>query len=106
MFDGLEADILILQETKINNNVLDEDMVLIPGWDCYFSLPKNKKGESSFSQQHGHRTNSSAKQDTLASQSMSAQVYVRPFGLRRESQAYFVRPRARSASSSFPKSSR
>lgn len=48
MFDGLEADILILQETKINNNVLDEDMVLIPGWDCYFSLPKNKKGGTSF----------------------------------------------------------
>ena len=53
MFDGLEADILILQETKINSNVLEDDMVLVPGWDVYFSLPRLKKGEASLQQHHG-----------------------------------------------------
>lgn len=44
MFDGLEADILILQETKIQAKGLEDDMVMIPGWDVYFSLPKAKTG--------------------------------------------------------------
>lgn len=95
MFDGLEADILILQETKINNNVLDDDMVLIPGWDCYFSLPRSKKGKSSLSQHYGDRANLSLAQDTQALQSTFAQAHARPFVLRRESQAYFVHQRAR-----------
>ncbi|PGH26683.1 exodeoxyribonuclease III [Polytolypa hystricis UAMH7299] len=43
MFDALEADIVIFQETKIQRKDLRDDMVLIPGWDCYFSLPKVKK---------------------------------------------------------------
>ena len=44
MFDILEADIAIFQETKIQKKDLRDDMVLVPGWDCYFSLPKYKKG--------------------------------------------------------------
>lgn len=45
MFDILEADIVIMQELKIQRKDLRDDMVLVPGWDCYFSLPKHKKGE-------------------------------------------------------------
>lgn len=44
MFDTLEADIVIMQETKIQRKDLTDDMVLVPGWDVYFSLPKHKKG--------------------------------------------------------------
>lgn len=44
MFDTLEADIVIMQETKIQRKDLRDDMVLVPGWDVYFSLPKFKKG--------------------------------------------------------------
>jgi AP endonuclease 2 len=44
MFDTLETDIICLQETKIQRKDLRDDMVLVPGWDCYFSLPKHKKG--------------------------------------------------------------
>lgn len=46
MFDILEADIVVMQETKIQRKDLRDDMVLVPGWDCYFSLPKYKKGGS------------------------------------------------------------
>ncbi|KAK4177537.1 putative DNA-lyase 2 [Triangularia setosa] len=46
MFDTLEADIVIMQEAKIQRKDLQDDMVLIPGWDVYFSLPKHKKGYS------------------------------------------------------------
>lgn len=44
MFDTLEADIVVFQETKIQRKDLRDDMVLVPGWDCYFSLPRMKKG--------------------------------------------------------------
>lgn len=44
MFDILEADIVIMQELKIQRKDLRDDMVLVPGWDCYFSLPRHKKG--------------------------------------------------------------
>jgi exonuclease III len=44
MFEILEADIVIFQETKIQRKDLQDDMVLVPGWDCFFSLPKHKKG--------------------------------------------------------------
>lgn len=44
MFDILETDILVMQETKIQRKDLRDDMVLVPGWDVYFSLPKYKKG--------------------------------------------------------------
>ncbi|KAH3987414.1 hypothetical protein HBH98_025890 [Parastagonospora nodorum] len=46
MFDILEADVVIMQELKIQRKDLTDDMVLVPGWDCYFSLPKHKKGYS------------------------------------------------------------
>lgn len=46
MFDILETDIVIMQELKIQRKDLTDDMVLVPGWDCYFSLPKHKKGTS------------------------------------------------------------
>ncbi|KAF2477310.1 DNase I-like protein [Lindgomyces ingoldianus] len=46
MFDVLEADIVIMQELKIQRKDLSDDMVMVPGWDCYFSLPKHKKGYS------------------------------------------------------------
>lgn len=45
MFDILEADIVVFQETKIQRKDLRDDMVLVPGWDCFFSLPKHKKGK-------------------------------------------------------------
>jgi AP endonuclease-2 len=44
MFDILEADIVVFQETKIQKKDLRDDMVLVSGWDCYFSLPRVKKG--------------------------------------------------------------
>ena len=44
MFDILEADIVIMQELKIQRKDLTDDMVLVPGWDCFFSLPKHKNG--------------------------------------------------------------
>ena len=47
MFEVLEADIVVFQETKIQRKDLSDDMVLVPGWDCYWSLPKHKKGNYS-----------------------------------------------------------
>ncbi|KAI1658710.1 DNase I-like protein [Daldinia decipiens] len=44
MFDILEADIVVMQETKIQRKDLQDDMVLVPGWDVFFNLPKHKKG--------------------------------------------------------------
>lgn len=44
MFGILEADIVVMQETKIQRKDLRDDMVLVPGWDVYFSLPRHKKG--------------------------------------------------------------
>ncbi|KAJ9613901.1 Class II abasic (AP) endonuclease [Cladophialophora chaetospira] len=46
MFDLLEADVVVFQETKIQRKDLRDDMVLVPGWDNYWSLPKHKKGYS------------------------------------------------------------
>jgi AP endonuclease-2 len=46
MFDILESDIVVMQELKIQRKDLRDDMVMLDGWDCYFSLPKHKKGYS------------------------------------------------------------
>ena len=46
MFDMLGSDIVVMQELKIQRKDLRDDMVLLEGWDCYFSLPKHKKGYS------------------------------------------------------------
>ncbi|KAK7743802.1 Class II abasic (AP) endonuclease [Cytospora paraplurivora] len=48
MFDVLEADIVVMQEAKIQRKDLTDDMVLVPGWDVFFSLPKDKKGKSPY----------------------------------------------------------
>lgn len=48
MFDILEADIVIMQEAKIQSKDLRDDMVLVPGWDVFFSLPRHKKGTGTF----------------------------------------------------------
>lgn len=45
MFDILEADIVVMQEAKIQRKDLTDDMVLINGWDVFFSLPRDKKGK-------------------------------------------------------------
>lgn len=45
MFDILEADIVVMQELKIQRKDLQDDMVLVPGWDVYLSLPKHLKGK-------------------------------------------------------------
>lgn len=44
MFDTLEADIVCIQELKIQKKDLKDDMVLVPGWDCFCTFPKHKKG--------------------------------------------------------------
>lgn len=36
---------MVMQECKIQRKDLRDDMVLVPGWDVFFSLPKQKKGE-------------------------------------------------------------
>lgn len=46
MFEILEADIVIMQEAKIQRKDLTDDMVLVKGWDVFFSLPRDKKGMS------------------------------------------------------------
>ncbi|KAJ4386219.1 Class II abasic (AP) endonuclease [Gnomoniopsis smithogilvyi] len=46
MFEILEADIVIMQEAKIQRKDLTDDMVLVKGWDVFFSLPRDKKGYS------------------------------------------------------------
>ncbi|KAG9230092.1 DNA lyase-like protein [Amylocarpus encephaloides] len=37
--EDLEADIVVMQETKIRQRDLKDEMVLIPGWDVFFSFP-------------------------------------------------------------------
>lgn len=37
---------MVMQECKIQRKDLKDDMVLVPGWDVFFSLPKHKKGKS------------------------------------------------------------
>ncbi|KAK6330975.1 Class II abasic (AP) endonuclease [Orbilia javanica] len=46
MFDILEADVVCFQELKLQRKDLRDDMVLIPGWDSYFTFPRHKKGYS------------------------------------------------------------
>jgi AP endonuclease 2 len=48
MFEILDTDIVVMQETKIQRKDLEDDMVLVPGWDVFFSLPKHKKGTGLF----------------------------------------------------------
>lgn len=61
MFDILEADIVVMQETKIQRKDLLDDMVLVPGWDVFFSLPKHKKGT--------HRRSRSSEEEVMTKSS-------------------------------------
>jgi len=46
MFETLEADIVCMQEVKIQRKDITLDMVEIPGWNVFFSLPRARKGYS------------------------------------------------------------
>lgn len=46
MLDALGADILCLLETKAQPSDITDDMVLVPGWDSYFSFAKFRMGYS------------------------------------------------------------
>lgn len=81
MFDILQADIVIMQELKIQRKDLTDDMVLVPGWDCYFSLPKHKKGKSASRDTVHHML--TIKQATLASESIPANLCAHPFALKK-----------------------
>lgn len=82
MFDILEADIVVFQELKIQRKDLKDDMVLIPGWDCFFSLPKHKKGTRLGLVLLTSRVNHMA-QDTLAWQSIQGNQSALPSVQRR-----------------------
>ncbi|KAA8917372.1 hypothetical protein TRICI_000484 [Trichomonascus ciferrii] len=46
MFESLDADVICLQETKIQAQDLTEEMVLVSGYDAYFTFPDSKRGYS------------------------------------------------------------
>lgn len=52
MFETLESDIVVMQEAKIQRKDLTDEMVLVAGWDVFFSLPRDKKGTSSVTALH------------------------------------------------------
>lgn len=87
MFDTLQTDIVIMQELKIQRKDLTDDMVLVPGWDCYFSLPKHKKGKTTLSSRYlASRAN--ILQDTLVLASILASPSAPPSALRKVSLAF------------------
>lgn len=86
MFDILEADIVVLQECKIQRKDLRDDMVLVPGWDVYFSLPKHKKG--GILEPASIRKSINALQDTPALQYTPATRHALQFARKRGSQGY------------------
>jgi exonuclease III len=79
MFDILEADIVIMQELKIQRKDLTDDMVLVPGWDCYFSLPKHKKGTCPYYAMLALRSLTNMSEVTRALVSTPVSLYVRPY---------------------------
>lgn len=94
MFDTLEADIVVMQETKIQRKDLQDDMVLVPGWDVYFSFPKYKKGTALllslpcfFCQSHCPFS-----QDILELPYTPALPNAVPFAPRKASREYYVHP--------------
>eukprot|EP00095_Tigriopus_kingsejongensis_P004544 maker-scaffold893_size84343-snap-gene-0.21 protein:Tk04544 transcript:maker-scaffold893_size84343-snap-gene-0.21-mRNA-1 annotation:"dna-(apurinic or apyrimidinic site) lyase 2" len=44
--DGLEADIVCFQETKITRDMLEEPLALVPGWTSYFGFSRKRTGYS------------------------------------------------------------
>ncbi len=83
MFDILESDIVIMQETKIQRKDLQDDMVLVPGWDVYFSLPRHKKG--TIWRRFDENIATDCWQGTLASPSTPKMLRALRFALRKES---------------------
>jgi exonuclease III len=78
MFDILEADIVVMQELKIQRKDLRDDMVLVPGWDVYLSLPKHLKGNSRFPRMRNVVVDEEI-QDTLELQSILETQFVPQF---------------------------
>ncbi|KAF9355655.1 Class II abasic (AP) endonuclease [Mortierella sp. AD094] len=46
ILDYLDADVICLQETKINRSKLESDLALVPGYDSYWSFHRTKSGYS------------------------------------------------------------
>lgn len=95
MFDILETDIVVFQETKIQRKDLSDDMVLVPGWDCYWSLPKHKKGN--VNADFGFWIGADFEKDTRASSSIQDSRSALPFVLKKELLDCFaprIRPQA------------
>lgn len=90
MFDILETDIIIMQELKIQRKDLTDDMVLVPGWDCYFSLPKHKKGITNMNFNKALHHVLTILWDTLVLEYTPVSPYVRLFELKKESLESFV----------------
>ncbi len=42
----LDCDVLCVQEVKAKKESLPDDMLQMPGWTCYYSLPKSRHGYS------------------------------------------------------------
>ena len=104
MFDILEADIVIFQETKIQRKDLSDDMVLVPGWDCYFSLPRHKKGN--FRSVFPRNVIDQFLQATLASSFTPGSRFVHLFVLKKVSQEYYAPQIHQRASPSCQRSSK
>ena len=104
MFDILEADIVIFQETKIQRKDLSDDMVLVPGWDCYFSLPRHKKGN--FRSFLPRNVIDQFLQATLASSFTPGSRFVHLFVLKKVSQEYYAPQIHQQASPSCQRSSK
>jgi AP endonuclease-2 len=55
MLNTLGGDIIIFQEIKIQRKDLEDDMVLMTGWDAFFTFPKYQHGKIFiFSLSSGH----------------------------------------------------
>lgn len=104
MFDTLEADIVVMQETKIQRKDLSDDMVLVPGWDVYFSLPKYKKGSTPAL--FIPETLLTPCQDTLASPSTPATQNAAPSAQRKASPVSCAHGTQQPGSANFPSTSR
>ena len=91
MFDILETDIIIMQELKIQRKDLTDDMVLVPGWDCYFSLPKHKKGALTITPNVALCHVLTSLQDTLVLEYTLVNPYVRPSVLKKAFLVFFAR---------------
>ena len=104
MFDILEADIVVFQETKIQRKDLKDDMVLVPGWDCYFSLPKHKKGR--YCQLAVLATEKLIREDTPASLSTLVKQSVVPSEPKKASPVFYAHQIPRRAIPIYQKTNR